>query len=83
VPAQERRDLIAVRRPQPRLVRAVLGEPDGADDPLTDLVREDDPREAEADEPAEGTERDGNEGDQGDPLDGPLTRSGSATLARS
>ncbi|HEY6653061.1 MAG TPA: hypothetical protein VI028_02950 [Solirubrobacterales bacterium] len=81
--AQKRGDLGAVRRPQTRLVRAVLGEPDRADQPLADLVGECDSRQAQSGYPRQRTERGRDNRDQGDPLDGPLARSGSATLERS
>jgi hypothetical protein len=83
VVAEQGGDLVAIRRPQSRLVRAVLGQPDCADQPLADLMCEDDPRRAQADQPGQGAERRGDERDQRDPLDGPLARSASATLGRS
>jgi hypothetical protein len=83
VVAQKRGDLGAVRRPQTGLVRAVLGEPDRADKPLADLVGDRDPGQAQSDDPRQRSERRRDECDQGDPLDGSLAGSGSATLERS
>jgi hypothetical protein len=83
VVAQQGGDLVAVGGAQRRLVRAVLGQPGRADQSLADLMREDDPRQAQADQPGQGAERRGDERDQRDPLDGPLARSASATLGRS
>ena len=81
--AQQGGDLIAVGGSQRGLVRAVLGQPDCADQPLADLMCEDDPRQAQGDQPGQGAECRGDERDQRDPLDGPLARSASATLGRS
>lgn len=47
--AQQGGDLIAVGGSQRGLVRAVLGQPDCADQPLADLMCEDDPRQAQGD----------------------------------
>jgi hypothetical protein len=81
--AEERGDLGAVGGAQQRLVAAVLRQPNGADDPPGDLMSQDDPGKAKADDPGEGAERQRDERDQGDPLDSSLSRSGSATLERS
>jgi hypothetical protein len=83
VVAQQGGDLVAIRRSEGGLVPAVLGQPDRADDPVADLMGEDDPRQPQPDQPGEGGERRRDEGDQCDPLDRSLARSGSATLGRS
>jgi hypothetical protein len=83
VVAQQRGDLVAIGRPESGLVRAVLRQPDRADDPLADLMGQQDPRQAQSDQPGEGGEGRRDERNQGDPLDRPLTGSTSVTLERS
>jgi hypothetical protein len=80
--AQQGRDLIAVGRPQGGLVGTALGQPDRTDDPLGELVREQDARQAQSNQPGQRGESRRDERDQGDPLDRSLPPSGSATLAR-
>jgi hypothetical protein len=69
VSAEQGGDLDSVGGSEQGLVAAVLGKPDGADESLGDLVGQDDPGEAQANEPGEGAEGRRDERDQGDPLD--------------